>query len=109
LQSVSPLSETRYQHDPEHSYRALRVMFEDCAAHPGCREAYPDLEERFFSLVADLNEIPLELTMENPSDGSLYSYQVSGKIITALESFTLQDMVQRHKKKVEQYPLSYAI
>ncbi|MFC1699684.1 RrF2 family transcriptional regulator [Candidatus Omnitrophota bacterium] len=35
--------------------------------------------------------------------------EVSGKIITALESFTLQDMVERHRKKVEQYPLSYAI
>ncbi len=81
LQSVSPLNETRYQHDPEHSYRALHLMFEDCAADPDCAEAYPDLEERFFDLVADLNLDPIKLELEDPADGSPYPYEVSGRTL----------------------------
>jgi pimeloyl-ACP methyl ester carboxylesterase len=81
LQSVSPLHETRYQHDPEHAYRALEVMFADCAADPGCAEAYPDLEERFFSLVAYLNLDPIWLDLVDPADGSPYRYEVSGRTL----------------------------
>lgn len=81
LQSVSPLHETRYQHDPGHAYRALQVMFEDCAADPGCAAAYPNLEERFFDLVAELNQNPIRLDLEDPADGSRYPYQVSGRTL----------------------------
>jgi len=81
LQSVSPLHETRYQHDPGHSYRALQVMFEDCAADPDCAEAYPDLEERFFGLVVELNLNPINLDLRSQDDDSLYPYQVSGRTL----------------------------
>ena len=81
LQSVSPLDATRYQHDPGHAFRALQVMFEDCTADPGCAEAYPDLEERFFDLVAELNHNPINLDLRNPDDGSLHPYQVSGRTL----------------------------
>jgi pimeloyl-ACP methyl ester carboxylesterase len=78
MQSVSPVYDTRHHHDPEHSYLVLQVMFEDCAADPDCASAYPDLESQFFNLVADLNDSPIELTLENPGDGSPIPYQVSG-------------------------------
>lgn len=78
LQAANPLHDTRYQHDPEHSYLVLQVMFEDCSADPDCASAYPDLESQFFNLVAELNDSPIELTLENPGDGSPIPYQVSG-------------------------------
>jgi len=78
LQSVVPLDETRFAHDPENSYRALHVMFEDCAADPYCAAAYPDLEQRFFDLVADLNRDPIELEFSNPGDGPTDPLEVNG-------------------------------
>jgi len=78
LQAVNPLHDTRFHHDPEHSYSVLQVMFEDCAADPACASAYPELDNQFFTLVAELNDSPIELTLENPGDGSLFPHQVSG-------------------------------
>jgi len=78
LQSTNLTQETRFQRDPEHSYRALHVMFEDCAADSDCASVYPNLEERFFILVAELNQNPIDLTLENPGDGSPRPYQISG-------------------------------
>jgi pimeloyl-ACP methyl ester carboxylesterase len=49
LQAANPLHDTRHQHDPEHSYLVLQVMFEDCSADPDCASAYPDLESQFFT------------------------------------------------------------
>ncbi|MBN2044914.1 MAG: alpha/beta hydrolase [Anaerolineales bacterium] len=78
LQSVSPLHETRFQHDPEHSFRALHYMFEQCAADEACAIAYPDLEKQFFSLVREYNENPVELTLRNPADGATAPFTVTG-------------------------------
>jgi pimeloyl-ACP methyl ester carboxylesterase len=78
LQSVNPLHETRHERDPEHSYRALQVMFGDCAADPDCAAAYPELEERFFSLVAEMNETPIDLEFENSEEGFPSTYEVKG-------------------------------
>jgi len=78
LQAVNPLHETRFHRDPEHSYRVLQVMFEDCASDPDCAAAYPDLENRFYALVAELNRSPIELSLEDPGDGSQIPLQVSG-------------------------------
>jgi pimeloyl-ACP methyl ester carboxylesterase len=68
LQSVSRLDETRYEHDPEHAVRALKVMFRDCTDDPECAAAYPDLEDRFYKLFGQLNAdpIPFEVTLPAP-------------------------------------------
>lgn len=78
LQAVNPLHETRHERDPEHSYRALQVMFEDCAADPDCEAAYPELEARFFALVAELNETPIKIEFKNPEDGLPSTFEVTG-------------------------------
>jgi pimeloyl-ACP methyl ester carboxylesterase len=68
LQSVSRVDETRYEHDPEHAVRAMKVMFKDCAADPECAAAYPDLETRFYKLFSKLNADPIrfEITLPAP-------------------------------------------
>ncbi|MEJ2759842.1 MAG: alpha/beta fold hydrolase, partial [Anaerolineales bacterium] len=78
LQSVSPLHDTRYEHDPEHSARALAVMFSDCAADLACAAEYPDLEEKFAEAVAVLNDDPVELEFANPDTGEKFPYTVDG-------------------------------
>jgi len=72
LQSVSRLDETRYEHDPEHAVRALKVMFKDCATNPDCAAAYPGLEARFYRLFSQLNAdpIPFEVTLPAPLNRS---------------------------------------
>jgi pimeloyl-ACP methyl ester carboxylesterase len=79
LQSVSPLTESRYEHDPEHAVRALEVMFRDCAADPACASAYPDLEGRFYDLFHRLNAEPVSFEIRDTSWGKPITITVSGR------------------------------
>jgi len=79
LQSVSPLDDTRYEHDPEHSARAIEVMLADCAADPGCAAAYPHLETDLYALVQELNAHPLPFEFEDSESGELTTVTVDGR------------------------------
>lgn len=83
LHSVSPITDTRYLHDPEHSGRALQVMFDDCAADPGCSSAYPDLERKFYDLVRQFNNKPLEFELTLPQGTTQFTFEVSGETLIA--------------------------
>ena len=81
LQSVSPPTETPYAHDPEHAARALNVMFDDCAADPGCAEAYPNLESQLYILVNRLNADPIAVAFVSRDTGEPVSVLVDGRIL----------------------------
>jgi pimeloyl-ACP methyl ester carboxylesterase len=78
LLSAVPLTETRYQHDPEHSARVLQFMLDDCAADPACAAAYPDLEDQLYTLIADLNENPVYFELTYPGTDTQFDYEVTG-------------------------------
>lgn len=78
LQSVSPITDTRYKHDPEHTLRALNVMFEDCAADPACAVAYPDLEAQFYRVFNRLNAEPVQFEFYYSPLDYTFSESVSG-------------------------------
>ena len=79
LQSVSSLSETRYEHDPEHAMRALQMMLDDCAADQACAAAYPDLETALFTAVHHLNAEPVSFDFIDSETGAPYSVAVDGR------------------------------
>ena len=81
LQSTSPVADTRYLHDPEHTARALQLMFADCAADPSCSNAYPDLESEFYDLVSKLNDQPVEFEIPFPQSGIRVAFEVSGETL----------------------------
>ena len=43
------------------SQRSLERLFADCAADAACHATYPDLRDKFFRVVADMNAAPPEL------------------------------------------------
>ncbi|MGQ9928612.1 MAG: alpha/beta fold hydrolase, partial [Chloroflexaceae bacterium] len=67
LDSPYPPQESLYAGMPANLNRALGTLFADSEAQPGCAAAYPDLEARFWRLVAALNADPL---LANPGGGS---------------------------------------
>jgi pimeloyl-ACP methyl ester carboxylesterase len=81
LHSVSPITDNRYLHDPEHTARALHVMFDDCDADPDCSQAYPDLENKFYNLVRKLNAEPVEFEMTLPNSTTRFTYEVNGEAL----------------------------
>lgn len=58
LDSPYPLQASLYATMPAHLERSLQQLFGDCAAHAHCASAYPELEARFWRLVAALNANP---------------------------------------------------
>jgi pimeloyl-ACP methyl ester carboxylesterase len=55
-----------YARDAE---RALRRLFADCAAEPGCGAAFPDLGDDLAAVLARLERQPVQVTVEHPGTG----------------------------------------
>jgi pimeloyl-ACP methyl ester carboxylesterase len=45
---------------------ALDTLFRQCAADPGCKQAYPALRSEFDSLMAKIGAAPVQLNLPNP-------------------------------------------
>ena len=54
---------------PLASQAALDALFDRCEADAGCREAFPELRNRFAAVLARLRETPVEVTLEHPRTG----------------------------------------
>jgi pimeloyl-ACP methyl ester carboxylesterase len=61
LDSVYPPQVDIYLEMPRNAQRAFDALFAACAADELCEEAYPDLEERFYALVEQLDGSPVNV------------------------------------------------
>jgi pimeloyl-ACP methyl ester carboxylesterase len=57
---------------------ALRNVFHSCAQDQQCGQAYPNLEQKFFSLVDQLNQKPIPITLTLPSSKKPIASQLDG-------------------------------
>ena len=87
LDSVVPPDINFISEIPASEDRVLSEVFAACEADPACREQYPDLEERFFTLVRQYNENPVTLALANPDTGERYDAYMDG---TTLRSILFQ-------------------
>lgn len=72
LNAAVPLGQSLLKNMLPNTATSLRETFRRCAADEACNRAYPDLEQRFFSLLAQLNEQPVTLLVANPGgDGKV--------------------------------------
>ena len=56
----------------------LKNYFEECRNNPECKEAFPNLEDRFLNLLDSLNQDPLMLDLNDPLSGKEFSYALNG-------------------------------
>lgn len=66
LDSSYPPQVNAYEEHPINGARAFASLFRDCAAHSACNQAYPDLDNRFYELVMQLNRDPVRYQLEDP-------------------------------------------
>lgn len=78
LESALPPSVNQVEDRAANTERALRVLFNACAADVVCAAAYPDLETVFYNLVADLNRFPAHYLAQHPRSGELYNVVLTG-------------------------------
>ncbi len=84
LDAVVPPQRNFVTEVPQTQDRAFTQLFESCANDPDCQGDYPNLEERFFNLVAELNETPARVPMTDPETGNTYNAVVNGDAVVDL-------------------------
>ncbi len=63
LDAVYPSDVNAVEEEAWLTQRALRQLFDDCAASRSCRTAFPNLERRFLALAAALNASPVTVNV----------------------------------------------
>ena len=61
LDSVYPPNVKGYTEDPTNSIAAIEKLIKGCAGDEECAGAFPNLKQRFYRVVADLNKKPVEV------------------------------------------------
>jgi len=89
LDSSYPVQANLYTGIQPNAQRALDVLFNGCAADPGCNGTYPYLREVFFQTVDALNASPVTETIVNPLSGRQQEAVVDGD---ALLGFLFQSL-----------------
>ena len=78
LDSALPPSVNQVVDRAANAERAFRVLFDGCAADAACSTAYPDLENVFYGLVADLNATPASYLAQHPRTGVVHNVVLTG-------------------------------
>lgn len=78
LDSAYPIAANIVLETPANLARAFDVFFDGCAADVACSEAYPDLEDRFWELVATTDEEPITVPVSYAFTGERYDAALLG-------------------------------
>jgi pimeloyl-ACP methyl ester carboxylesterase len=87
LDSVLPMQLALGQEHAPMLDRAVARVFEDCAQDPGCSDRYTGSIELLRSLVADLREEPLWITIVNPVSGEDQELRVTAETLAVAIRF----------------------
>ena len=78
LNAAVPLGGPALRNMVPNAAAALEKAFRLCEEDEGCRTAYPDLENRFFGLIEELNREPVTLPVANPANGETVDLVLNG-------------------------------
>ncbi|MDZ4672099.1 MAG: alpha/beta hydrolase [Phototrophicales bacterium] len=84
LDANVPLSQNFIPLTGVNATRVFGLLFESCATDETCNTVYPDLETKFFDVVARLNETPIMVTITDPNDQTEYEALLKGDTLISL-------------------------
>ncbi len=112
LDSVLPLEAKYYNDTTSRANYALETLFAGCSADPACSAAYPDLEAHFYSLVAQFDEKPVTVSIDDPTGDDQLTLTVGDSSLVNAMVWALHqpDYVAQTPKIVEDvYAGNYAL
>ncbi len=77
LDSVTPVDWELGPENAVNGQRAMELIFERCSADPACRESFPNVQEEFHKLLADLEQHPAEVTLPHPTTGEMVTMKLT--------------------------------
>lgn len=84
VDAIAPTSTNFIPAVPANGNRALRLMFETCAADPDCSTYYPALEATFLEVLDTLNTTPVIVPITDPNTGETYDMLLNGDMLASL-------------------------
>lgn len=88
MDSALPLEVNYDEESVANLFEAMDKLFADCARDDQCKQAFPDLRDRFYRFLAEKSAHPLELTLDNPINGSLDTFTLKGSdLVSAFSGF----------------------
>ena len=78
LDAGLPINSTILRDMLPNGIERLKLTFKECEEDEACRAAFPNLEERFLARMAELNETPAIIPLQNPETGEEFDYLLNG-------------------------------
>jgi pimeloyl-ACP methyl ester carboxylesterase len=66
LNGVAPIAFRNPLYHAPNFHEAIRALFAECANDPGCRAAFPHLEDEYLAILHRLEQEPAEVTVAHP-------------------------------------------
>ena len=77
LIGVAPLTYRNPLYHPGGAQDALDLLFEECLNDSACKDAFPNLEEEFWTVLERLEEDPAQVTIAHPVTGEMIAVRLS--------------------------------
>jgi len=78
LNAAVPFGHPFFRNMMSNASESLERMFKQCEADEACNTAYPDMEEKFFAYLEQLNKEPVTIRVQNPESGEEVSFVLNG-------------------------------
>jgi len=78
LNAAVPLGQPFFRNMMSNASKSLKRMFKLCAADEACNAAYPDMEEKFFAYLEQLNKEPVTIPVKHPNSGEEVNFVLNG-------------------------------
>jgi pimeloyl-ACP methyl ester carboxylesterase len=89
LDAGLPINSGIFQNMVPNGIDRLKATFQMCREDADCREACPNLEERFLDLLTELEKNPVPLQVQDPETGEEYEYILNGRRLGAFVFFNM--------------------
>lgn len=88
LDSVYPPNIDAYSEQPLNNADAIQAMLDGCAANSACNQAYPELDQKFYELIGQLNKEPVDLDGEELTGDQIVEQLVQ----TLYDTYTIPEL-----------------
>lgn len=89
MDSPLPLEASYDEESVKNLMETVEKFLDDCESNQQCKSAFPNLKTRFFDYLSEKTKEPLKVEVENPKDGKLETFYLTGADLIGV--FSLAD------------------
>ncbi len=79
MDSPLPLEVNYGEESVDNIMESLNQVLDECLQQESCREAFPDIKNRYFTFLREKTDHPLQVTINHPKNNKVLDYLLQGK------------------------------